>query len=420
MYRILVIIHFLFLTLQVQAQTESISIDLCYERAIQNYPLVKQYAITESTKMFTILNARKGLLPQIGIFGQATYQSDVTSLPIKIPGNDITPVSKDQYKLYAEISQVLYDGGVAQGTKELAEAVSEKERTGISTELYKLREVINQLYFGILLIDSRIKQIELKRNDIQKGLDVTLGAIENGVSFKSNADFFRAELITINQSITEQLSLRRSYLRMLSIYTGFEIPETVKLSTPPLLNLITNDVLRPELVFFENQIKIFNVESKLLDLKLRPKISLFAQTGYGRPTLNFLKNEFGFYGLGGLRFAWQLSNWYTIKNDKQIINNKRGSIEIQKEVFLFQTHLKSAQENENIQKLELLLIDDNNIIQLRNSIKITASEQLKNGVKLPSDYIREVNAEDQARESLNFHQIQLLSTLYTKKFTLGQ
>jgi hypothetical protein len=59
------------------------------------------------------------LVPQINIVGQATYQNEVTELPIKLPNISVDPLSKDQYKVYADISQTIYDGGNIKNQKKL-------------------------------------------------------------------------------------------------------------------------------------------------------------------------------------------------------------------------------------------------------------------------------------------------------------
>jgi hypothetical protein len=52
---------------------------------------------------------------------------------------------------------------------------------------------------------------------------------------------------------------------------------------------------------------------------------------------------------------------------------------------------------------------DLQIIALKNQVKESAKAQLDNGVITASDYLREVHAEDQARQNLTLHQLQLLN-----------
>jgi hypothetical protein len=61
-----------------------------------------------------------------------------------------------------------------------------------------------------------------------------------------------------------------------------------------------------------------------------------------------------------------------------------------------------------LDKLNLLIAKDAEIIDLRVKVKEAAKAQLENGVITANDYLREVNAEDQGRQSLITHQVQLL------------
>jgi hypothetical protein len=72
-----------------------------------------------------------------------------------------------------------------------------------------------------------------------------------------------------------------------------------------------------------------------------------------------------------------------------------------------------------VAKLQDILSSDDQIIQLREKIKTTASSQLENGVINPNDYLREATAEDQARKDKIMHEIQLLIAQYNVQTTAG-
>ena len=69
-----------------------LSIEACYEKARANYPLIKQYGLIEKTKEYNLSNAAKGYLPQVTFSAQATYQSDVTEIPIDLDAIGLTGV----------------------------------------------------------------------------------------------------------------------------------------------------------------------------------------------------------------------------------------------------------------------------------------------------------------------------------------
>jgi len=398
--------------------TKAITLEECYTLSKQNYPLVKQRDLILKSKEYSVENATKGYLPQLAINGQATYQSQVTSIPIKLPGVDIPSLSKDQYKIYGEINQSLYDGGMIKQQKRVQEANAIVEEQKLEVELYKLKERVNQLFFGILLIDEQLKLTELVRDDIQNGIKKTNAAITNGVAFKSNADILKAELLKINQRSTELKANRKAYADMLALYLNQTVDENTRF-VKPQNPLVSQTINRPELLVFENQVKNISIQNAILNAKVLPKFNLFLQGGYGRPALNLLSNKFEAYYIGGIRLNWSLSGLYTLKKDKALLDINRKNIDLQKEVFLFNTAFTLKQQSSEVTKLQELLSSDDEIISLRSGIKNATNVQLENGVINTNDYLREVNAEDQARENKLLHEIQLLMSQYTQQTTTG-
>ncbi len=398
------------------AQTK-LTIEQCYDLAKKNYPLVKQMELVSKTAEYNVQNASRGYLPQISLSGQATYQSDVTGLPINIP--NVEKLNKDQYKVYADITQVVFDGGVINQQKKMQQANAEVEQEKIEVELYKLKERINQLYFGVLMIDGQLTQVELLGKDINTGLEKVNAGISNGVALKINADVLKAELLKAEQKTIELKSARKAYLAALNLFINQTLDDNVMLEQPQATATLAATINRPELKLFEIQNKYVDTQSKLITRKNLPKLGLFGQAGYGRPALNMLNNKFDTYYIGGVRFNWALSGFYTIKNERQLLDVNRKMIDIQKEIFLFNTNVVLSQQNTELNKLRELMHVDNQIIDLRTGIKNIAKVQLENGVISSNDYLREVNAEDQARQNLLLHEIQLLMAGYNYKTTSG-
>lgn len=399
-------------------QNSSLSIDTCLAMAKRNFPLIKQYGLIEKSKEYSIDNANKGYLPQFNIAGQATYQSAVTQIPISLPNMDIPTISKDQYRLYSEVSQPITDLFVVKDNKKLIETNAEVETQKVEVEIYKLRERINQLFFGILLIDEQLKQTDLLKKDIQSGIDKTNVAIQNGTATKSSANILKAELLKANQRIIELKATRKGYAEMLSHFIGTAIDENTTL-LKPTPQIVSNTINRPELKLYNLQKKTFDLQSKLITAKNLPRFSLFFQGGLGRPALNMLSNDVQGYYIGGLRLNWNLTGFYTYNKEKKILTVNQSFIDIQRETFLFNTNLNLRQQNSEITKVQELIETDSDIISLRESVKHTTKTQLENGTATTNDYLISVNAEDQARQNLILHEIQLLMAQYNYQTTSG-
>lgn len=401
------------------ANAQGISIDSCYQWARNNYPLVKQLALIERSKEYSLANVQKGYLPQVNVSGYSTYQSEVLTFPFNIPGSSIDPLRKDQHRIYGEITQPITDLWNVKNQKELAANNAEVESQKIEVELYKINERINQLFFGILLIEEQIKQTTLIKADLENALQKVQAAVDNGTSLVSNLDLLKVEVLKVNQRIDELTSGKKAYLKMLEQFTGKSIGVNAVLLKPAFLQN-SETINRPELKLFSMQQRSFDIQTRLLTNKTLPKLNFFFQGGYGAPGLNVINNNPASYYYTGLRLNWNLSSFYTYKKEKSLLDlNKRG-FDIQKETFLLNTNLNISQQSEEIEKYKGLINSDNEIVKLRMNIKATTEAQLINGTVTTFDFLNQINAEDQARQNLVLHQIQLLYAQYNLLVTKGK
>ena len=399
-------------------KVETLSVENAYMLARKNYPLIKQRDLITKTKDFTVSNAAKGYLPSFSVKGQATYQSTVTDFPFEVPGIHIPQFNKDQYKMYAEADQLIYDGGVIKNKKESAIANEALEQQNLEVQLYALYEKVNQLFFGALLMEEQLNQNLLLQKDIRNGIEKAKAFVANGVAYRSSVDELSAQLLQSQQSNVEMSATKKAYLDMLKLFIGLEPDAGLALEKPPAPSL-TEEIKRPELEAFNSQKKIYDLRGKLLKDQIKPRISFFAQGGYGRPGLNFLSNNFDWYYIGGLRFSWDFGSLYSLKNNLHLLDINKNSVETQKEVFLFNTRISQLQQKESLQKFDSLIQKDNSIIELRTSVKKAAFAQLENGVLSAHDYINQVIAEDQARQNKIIHEVQLLQAQYNYQNITG-
>ena len=407
----------LFVALPIAALGQSITLDECQTKAKANYPLVKQYNLIEQTAQYNISNANKGYLPQVTLSAKGTYQSQVTKLPITIPNVTIPGLSKDQYQAVVEANQVIWDGGAISAQKKITNANTEVEKQKLEVDLYALNERINQLYFGILLLKEQLRQNDILQNELQTNYNRVASYKQNGVANQSDLDALKVEQINAQQRGTELHITQKSYFIMLSALTGLTIDTKTELIKPEinLASLNTTVNHRPEIGLFDAQNKLFESQKELLNAGNRPKIGAFVQGGYGKPGLNMLTNAFSDFYIGGIRLSWNLSGFYTQKNNLNKIEVSKKAMDVQKETFLFNSDLKTKQQQTEIEKLKSTLANDDEIIRLRGNIKKSATTKVDNGTLTITDLIREINAEDQAKQLKSLHEIQLIMNVYQLK-----
>lgn len=415
--------------------THGQTLEECQLAAENNYPLIRQYGLIEKTTQLTVANVQKGWLPQVSVSAQATLQSDVTAWPDQMKtmlegmGVDIKGLGKDQYRVGIDVQQTIFDGGVIGSQKEIARRQGDVFAAQNEVNIYNVRKRVNDMYFGLLLIDEQLK-LNADLQELLAGNERKLSRMfEKGTAAESDYLNVKAERLNVVQQRTSLESRRKALVRMLSTFCGIEVNNP---SRPPLLRKGdgTGQVggpdgvsLRPELKAIDAQIRLADAQEKALNAALMPKLGVFAQGFYGYPGYNMfedmLRRQFSWNGIIGARLIWNIGALYTRKNDKAKINNQRSSFNVQRDVFLFNNNLEQIQQNENIERYKKLMADDEEIIRLRLSIRKAAESKLTHGIIDVNDLVREINAENAARVQQSVHEIEMLKEMYDHKFTKG-
>ena len=409
------------------ANGQSLSLEDCYRLARENYPAIKKMDLIAQTSGYDLSNASKKFLPQVTLSGQATYQSETVgfgdvlgALPLP-EGVELPSLSKDQYKIVGEVTQLLYDGGGNAHQRERIKATQEMQEQNLESSLYAINNRINTLFFSVLLMDAQLKQNELNKANLQTQIQKAEAAYANGVAFRSNVDELKAEIVNIDMAGTEYKANRTAFLNMLSLFIGTELTEATQLVVPDTEGLdgMMTSINRPELMAFDLQKAVYDVQKKELRSGYLPQVSAFFQGGYGKPTLNIVSDKFGSWYIAGVRLNWTFGSLYTLSNRKRTLALSQQAVEADKETFLFNTRLALAQQDEDVKKYQTLIEQDEEAIALRVAVTKSAEAQLDNGVITTHEYIQKVNAEHLARQRKIVHEIQLLQAHYQQKFITG-
>lgn len=395
-----------------------LTLEACYRAARENYPLVRQFDLIERTKDFTVENATKSYFPQLSFSGKASYQSDVTKMPFSIPGVELG-LDKDQYQLVLELNQTIWDGGAVRNRKEEARAKSEVQKGQLEVNLYALDDRVNQLFFGMLLIDAQLAQNALLQAQLARNHGQVSACMQQGVANQADLDAVAVEQLNARQTESELRVNRKAYAEVLGLLTGRKGIDAERLVKPSATVEPLEENRRPELSLYESQRRQLSVQEKGLTARYMPKLGVFAQGAYGDPGLNMLKGGFEPYYIAGLRLSWNISDLYTRKNDKRLLAASRDDIDVQEAVFRLNNRMEAAQHWRTVEKIDTLMKNDDELIRLRTNIRKSAEAKVANGTLTVTEMLREVTAEDQAKQAKALHEIQRLQALYDIKYTMN-
>ncbi len=405
--------------------TQAQTLEECQRAAEQNYPLIRQYDLIAKTTDLTVSNIGKGWLPQVSATAQATYQSDVASFPDQLLGAyqqmgiTMKGLKKDQYRVGIDVQQTVFDGGMISRQRQVAREQGRVQAAQTEVSLYQVRKRVNEMYFGLLLIEDQI-QLNSDLQQLLAGNEKKLTSmVKNGIAAESDLKNVKAERLNVMQQGTSLESQKRMLQTMLGTFCGIEVSGVQK----PAMVETSGANNRPELRLFDSQLSLANAQEKALNAALMPRFSLFAQGFYGYPGYNMfedmMKHDWSWNGMIGARLTWNIGALYTRKNDKSKIQLQRDLTENNRDVFLFNNRLEQIQQNEDIARYRKLMADDDEIISLRSSVRKAAESKLSHGIIDVNDLLREINQENAAMMQRSIHEIEMLKQLYDNKYTLN-
>ena len=118
--------------------------------------------------------------------------------------------------------------------------------------------------------------------------------------------------------------------------------------------------------------------------------------------------------------SWNIGGYYTKRNTLKTLDVAKRQVEVQRDIFLFNTRLQTVEESGDIARLRRALADDVRIVQLRRAVREAAESKLRNGVIDTNDLLRKITDESRAAIARSSREIELLKAIYELKHTINR
>ena len=409
-----VLLLFAFCFLSFLAIAQPLTLLECYQKTEKNYPLIQQLDLIDVSEKYNLQNVSRAWIPQLQLYGKATLQTDAPSLSVPPPINLSVEVPKDQYQAYLQLNQIVWDGGQIRSAKKTIQAASEVQRKQNEVDIYALRTRINDLFFGIILYDSQLEQLNVNLQEIQRNLDKITSFAALGLANESDIDAVKVEQLSAEQTVIQLTTMRGAFVAMLGVFMGEELAPDIALQKPEVI-AIQESNNRLELQLFDISIEAQKIQNMQITAKNMPKIGLFVQGGFARPCLNMFDVNGKMYAIGGVQLHWGFGNLYTLKNEKRIIENNINNIELNRQLFLLNQSIQTKQQRAVAEQYRKILTSDDDIIRMRGNIYRASMAKTEHGTLSVTDLMRDLNMEHAAKAQKIVHEVQFLKALYDLK-----
>ncbi|MBD5370758.1 MAG: TolC family protein [Bacteroides sp.] len=406
-----------------------ITLDYCLSKADENYPLIKRYALVERTQAIELSDIDRQWLPSVSAYAQATVQNRVPEFPSALTdimaamGHDMRGLGKAQYKVGVDVTQTIWDGGAAKARRDVARNATIEGQASLDVAMYAMHERVMSFFFAALLTSEQMRQQEAAISLLESNLTKIEAMLAGGTAMKSDADNVKAQLLASRQKLTEAAHALSSYRRALEIFIGEGLDgKTLEKPSAAMPADLSSD--RPELKLYESQVRANNARVAEIRASVMPRFGFFAQAFYGYPGFNnfesMMNRSLSFNVLAGVRASWSLSPLYTKNNSLHRIALANEAIAAERETFLFNSDIKVAGQNEQIEGLREVTATDREIVALRTDVRKAAESQLDNGVIDTFTLLAKITDETQARLAAAYHEIQLLNAIQQLRYTINR
>lgn len=312
---------------------QSLTLEQCRQMAHDNYPAIRQYRMIEQSREFTLGNAAKGWLPRVSASAGAYAFTDILKSSAQTEMMGIN-MKNHMASGVVMVSQNVYDGGRIAAQRQLAAAQSDVQRQQLDVTMYAVNERIDQLFFGILLLDEQLLQNGLLQQDLATSEQTIRSMMRGGIANQSDLDAILVERLKAEQQREAVSASRRAWLRMLGVFVGKDLPEDMKPERPEAPASGGRwGVSRPELRYYASQDLLLDAQRRQLNAQLRPEVSLFGAGMVHTKMSGLLNNSLL---MGGVSVSWNIGALYTRRNDLRKLEMQRAVNDSHKEVFLFQ------------------------------------------------------------------------------------
>ncbi|MDA0195368.1 MAG: TolC family protein [Bacteroidetes bacterium] len=386
-----------------------VSLDSCINMAFGHFKYEEESRAYLASSELAEENAQMNWYPQLMLDGNFTYQNENLSIPISVPGFEAPTVPLNFNRLLVQFSQTIYDGSMTSHQKKLEQSKYRLMEGKLEVEKIQLKSKVITLYISLLLIDDQTAIITSKINNINQRMEVLKRASEFGAAAEVNLISLEAKLLTIDQQIVEIQQNKKALLRTFGQMCGVEMTDETDFIYPEIILSTDNNVnRRPEISLLHSQIENYELQKDFQGTKRLPTINAFGSFGAGLPGYDIFNDAVRPMGLIGIGLKWRLWDWGKIRNEMQLLGLQQQIVQSQEVRIRTQLLGELVSQEEEINKYNTLLKSDDHMIALRNRVSTIKAAELENGTITATDYITELDQEEEACLNQKIHELKLL------------
>lgn len=358
--------------------------------------------------------------PTLYVNGEAGMNSEVTemslgsALPLKAPQPD-----KDREAVGLELRQLIWDGGMVRGQKQLTELEAKLKTYEFQSSLNALEmEVVNR-YYTIISLGLSMKATRLHLQSQNARLETTQAGLINGLREKADVLLLRSDIIGLEDKLSELGKQRQIAIDRINRLCGLELNASMDFDAPSFAPILGNELHKPELEKLGIMAEMQEVNAKLALRKNLPNISARFSGAWGKPGYDMFSTEFHEYYSAGVQLSWKIWDWgqrsyehRAARQEAEQLLRSKENVEIGIKNELAAIDRESAQVEESIRSNKDRLALQKQLLQIYE-------EKYTNGLISTTELLVQSNKLLSAELELLASETQLSALAAKRIYTMG-
>ncbi|MGH7525091.1 MAG: TolC family protein [Gemmatimonadales bacterium] len=408
------------------AARDSLQLGVVLEEALRADPRSGQLQLHAARTELRLRNLATERLPVLTAEGLAQYQSDVTEVPLTLPGGQSPPTpAKDTYDAWLGIEQSIFDPSLSP-RRAVERAQLAESHARVRTTLFGLRQEVDEAFFTAALLQERFAVLAATIGDLEQRSREAAVRVREGAALPSDTTAVQATLLQRRQDQVEVQAGRRAALARLAELTRRRIAEDAVFVLPDLAQTavrargaLADLRQRPEYRQFASTRERLERQEDVVSAEGRPRVSAFGRLGYGRPGLDALSNSFDAYWVGGIQVRWTPWTWGATRRDREALAIERRIVAADEAAFTDGLRRGVQEDLAAIDRLDSTLAMDERIIQLREQIERENRLRFQEGVVTAAEYLDRSTDVLEARLARAAHRVEQAQARARLLTTLG-
>jgi outer membrane protein TolC len=266
---------------------------------------------------------------------------------VVIPGMNIPAGAKHNYDLKLSLVQPVYTGGILSNHVKLETIKQHQEKYNADSRKIETAGMIKASYFTCQLLESKKKSLSLLIRTLK-------------LHYKKIDNLYREELVKKSDLLETQIKISETEMKREELnqllqeekinftrLCGFAVEDVEKKYDEPIgtfpESLSFFEAHHPGLKTIDQNIRWLYLQKKIAAGYYLPRVQGFAELHYGRPGIDFFKNEWSLYFLGGINVNYRIFDWDQLKIEKKIADMAIRKLDNHKEDLVLEVKKKLTQ-----------------------------------------------------------------------------